>query len=250
MIGKVSIGKTFGGCVHYVMEKERAEVLDEKGVRIQNAIVATQDFNRIRLQNPKIQTAVWHTSISFAYEDKVNNKLMRKIAKEYVNRIGLKDHQYLVVRHNDSRHQHLHIVANRVGYDGSVTSDKWCKNRTARLCDHLEQEYQLTVARQHRRRDLSLDKITGKHRTKLEIRQDIQDLLDHGITSLNLLMRSLVKKGVETKLYKRRNGKAYGISFRKHNIAFKGSTIHRDLSYAKLERRLGLNRQADRGISL
>ena len=58
MIGKTNIGKTFGGCVHYVMEKDRAEVLDEKGVRRQNAIVATQDFNRIRSQNPRIQNAV------------------------------------------------------------------------------------------------------------------------------------------------------------------------------------------------
>ena len=99
-----------------------------------------------------------HTSISFAYEDNVSNELMREIAREYVNRIGLKGHQYLVVKHNDSKHQHLHIVANRVGYDGSITSHKWCKNRTARLCDQLEQEYQSTVARRHRRRDLSLEK--------------------------------------------------------------------------------------------
>ena len=250
MIGKVSIGKTFGGCVHYVMEKDRAEVLDEKGVRIQNAIVATQDFNRIRQQNPKVQTAVWHTSISFAYEDKVSNELMRGIATEYVNRIGLKGHQYLVVKHNDSRHQHLHIVANRVGYDGSITSDKWCKNRTARLCDHLEQEYQLTIARRHRRKDLSLEKITGKHRVKLEIRQDIQDSLGHGIRNIEQLKRDLLKKGVETRLYKRRNGMAYGVSFRKNGIAFKGSTIHRDLSYTKLQKQLDLNRQADRGLGL
>jgi len=250
MIGKVSIGKTFGGCVHYVMEKDRAEILDEKGVRIQNAIVATQDFNRIRLQNPKIQTAVWHTSISFSYEDQVNNELMQKIAREYVQRIGLKGHQYLVVRHNDSKHQHLHIVANRVGYDGSITSDKWCKNRTARLCDHLEQEYQLTVARRHQRKDLSLDKITGKHRVKLEIRQTIQNQLDHGIRSMELLRRKLIRDGIEMRLYKRRNGKAYGVSFRKDGIAFKGSTIHRELSYYKLEKQLGLNRQADRGLGL
>ncbi len=173
------------------------------------------------------------------------------VGNVYTNlKLVLKDHQYLVVRNNDSHHQHLHIVANRVGYDGSITSDKWCKNRTARLCDHLEQEYKLTIARQHRRRDLSLDKITGKHRVKLEIRQNIQDLLDHGIRSLELLIKRLAKKGVETKLYKRRNGKAYGISFRKNNIAFKGSTIHRDLSYTKLQKQLSLNRQADRGLGL
>ncbi len=250
MIGKVTIGKTFGGCVHYVMEKDWAEVLNEKGVRIQSTIVATQDFNRIRWQIPKIQTAVWHTSISFAYDDKVSNELMRNIANEYVNRIGLKDHQYLVVRHNDSRHQHLHIVANRIGYDGSVTTDKWCKNRTARLCDHLEQEYQLTIARQHRSKGLSLDKITGKHRIKLEIRQTIQDLLDHGIKGMELLKRKLSREGIETRLYKRQNGKAYGVSFRKDGIAFKGSTIHRELSYNKLQKQLDLNRQADRGLGL
>jgi hypothetical protein len=67
---------------------------------------------------------------------------------------------------------------------------------------------------------------------------------------MELLRRRLIRDGIEMRLYKRRSGRAYGVSFRKDGIAFKGSTIHRELSYAKLEKQLGLNRQADRGLGM
>ena len=37
MIGKVIIGKSFGGCIRYVVQKHDAAVLDSAGIRIQEA---------------------------------------------------------------------------------------------------------------------------------------------------------------------------------------------------------------------
>ncbi|CAN0211844.1 unnamed protein product, partial [Chrysoparadoxa australica] len=48
-----------------------------------------------------IKNAVWHTSISFAYEDKLTRENMIAIGKDYLEGIGLKDNQYLKVRHQD-----------------------------------------------------------------------------------------------------------------------------------------------------
>lgn len=250
MIGKVTIGKSFRGCVHYVMEKDKAEFLHGHGVRSRNAELATHDFNEIRKQKPTIQNAVWHASISFAYDDKVDNQLMQKVATRYIDRIGLKGHQYIAVRHKDSKHQHLHIVANRIGIDGGVASDQWCKNRTARLCDHLEEELQLTVARNVKRKEIPKEKITGKHLTKLEIRQAIQEQIDAGITSLERLRKSLLKKEIETKIHRYRNQKIFGISFRKSNLAFKGSTIRQDFSYKGLQKQLDNNLKNQKGLSI
>jgi len=250
MIGKVTIGKSFGGCVHYVMEKDKAELLRGYGVRSKNAEIATHDFNEIRKLKPSIQNAVWHASISFAYDDKVDSQLMKKVAIQYIDRIGLNGHQYIAVRHKDSKHQHLHIVANRIGMDGGVANDQWCKNRTARLCDKLEAELQLTVARNVNRKEIPKEKITGKHLIKLEIRQAIQEQIDAGITSLERLSKSLLKKEIETKIHRYRNRKIFGISFRKSNLAFKGSTIRHDFSHKGLQKQLDNNLKNQRGLSI
>ncbi len=251
MIGKTNIGKSFGGCIRYVMEKEQAEVLEQSGVRIDSPQMTSEDFNLIRKQNPQVENAVWHTSISFANQDQVTNELMGEVAKEYLKKMGLKDHQYLVVRHKDQKHKHLHIVANRVGFHGEVANDKWYKNRTAQVCDELEKKFGLIVAReQYHSKDQTLDKIPLKHQTKIEIREAIKERLSEGISSMDQLKEGLAREGIETKLQVQSTGRINGISFRKNEIAIKGSAVDRNFSYLKLKRQLESNQQLNRGLEL
>ncbi len=249
MIGKTNIGKSFGGCVRYVIGKEKANILEQNGVRIDSAEMLSQDFNLIRRQNPQVQNAVWHTSISFANQDQINNQLMLEIAREYLRKMGLKRHQYIVVRHKDQKHKHLHIIANRVGFRGEVASDKWYKNRTAQVCGELEKQFGLTVAReQYNAQEQTKDKIPPKHQTKIEIREAIRESLNNGTGSINQLKKELAEQGIETRLQVQSTGRINGISFRKNEIAIKGSAVDRNYSYLKLQRKLESNRQQNRGL--
>ena len=36
MIGKIKKGKSFGGCIRYVMGKDNAEIIDSDGVLLEN----------------------------------------------------------------------------------------------------------------------------------------------------------------------------------------------------------------------
>lgn len=243
MIGKVSIGKSFGGVVRYVMEKDQAEVLDMSGVRSENPTVATRDFNAIRSQKPEIKNAVWHTSISFAEADKLTNEDMKKIAADYLEKTGLDKHQYLVVRHHDTIHEHIHIVSNRVGYDGAVASDKWCKNRTANICDKLEVKYGLTIARdQGRQKVISEDKIQAIKEVKSEIKSAILECLDKGVNNFKNLKAELEEKSIQMNLQIQTTGRVNGISFEKDGIALKGSAIDKSFSYRKLSNQMNMNK--------
>jgi len=252
MIGKVSIGKSFGGVVRYVMEKAGAEVLDMEGVIGLDAASATGDFNAIRRQHASVKNAVWHTSISFAYQDEVSNQTMLKIAHRYLEEIGLKDHQYLIVRHHDTQHEHLHIVSNRIGYNGEIISDKFCKNRTASVCDRLEEEFRLTVAREQGRGKKTVpDKLPIKRRVKAEIRMEIEGLLRVGISSFDRLKEELAKAGIETRLQVQRTGRVNGITFSKDDIAIKGSAVDKEFSYGRLKQKLdqnGMEQREQRGF--
>ena len=251
MIGKVSIGKSFGGCVRYVMEKDNAQVLDQSGVRSQSAVMATRDFNAIRRENPDVKNAVMHTSISFAHQDKVSDDMMVNIGKDYLEKMDLQDRQYLMVRHRDTKHEHMHIVINRVGYDGEVASDRWCKNRTARACDQLEVKYGLTIARQQNKvKDIAMDKIPIKKRIKSQIKSEIEKSLHKGINNMNQLKSELSKNKISMKVQTQSTGRINGLSFEKDGLAFKGSSISKDFSYGRLNKQLERNKTRNRGLSL
>lgn len=71
---------------------------------------------------------------------------MTRIAKEYMQKMGITDTQYLLVRHLDQPHPHCHLVYNRVGNNGQTISDKNIKIRNAKVCRELTEKYGLYLA--------------------------------------------------------------------------------------------------------
>ena len=70
MIGKIKKGKSFGGCIRYVMGKDNAEIIDSDGVLLENIREITDSFNYQSELNPKIKQPVGHIALSFKPEDK------------------------------------------------------------------------------------------------------------------------------------------------------------------------------------
>ena len=243
MIIKVRIGKSFGGCVRYVMNKKGAELLDYHGVRIESTSYVIKDFNLIKLQKPKVENVVWHSSVSFALSDKVTNELMCAIAKDYMQEIGLTNNQCIIVKHTDTGHQHFHIVANRVQLNGELTSDQWCKNRSARISDNLELKYKLTIAQQVKRvKPFHGTVPSTKKESKEIIRKVVEDCLKSAV-NLAKLQSSLLKHGIELKVQEQSTGRINGISFKYKEMAFKGSSIHKQFSYKHIVKKLSSNKK-------
>jgi Relaxase/Mobilisation nuclease domain len=57
--------------------------------------------------------------------------------------MNFEQHQYLAVSHLDTAHQHVHLVVNRVGYDGKTLKDHHNYRRMAAACRKLEIKYGL-----------------------------------------------------------------------------------------------------------
>ena len=66
--------------------------------------------------NPRVTKAVGHIALSFSKEDapRLDNAVMAQIAREYMERMGIKDTQYIIGRHFDKEHPHVHIAFNRI----------------------------------------------------------------------------------------------------------------------------------------
>lgn len=147
MIGKVISGGSFGGTVGYVM-KEQSRVLEARGVEPPGVREMVEDFEDQARLNPRLQQNVGHISLSFSPEDapKLTDERMTQIAKAYMQKMGITDTQYLLVRHLDQPHPHCHLVYNRVGDHGQTISDRNIKLRNAKACRELTERFGLHLA--------------------------------------------------------------------------------------------------------
>lgn len=112
---------------------------------IKNIIEDFKDQTRL---NPRLKNTVGHISLSFSPKEAphMTDALMTQIAKEYMQKMGITDTQYLLVRHLDQPHPHCHLVYNRVGNKGQTISDKNIKIRNTKVCRELTEKYGLHLA--------------------------------------------------------------------------------------------------------
>jgi len=60
-----------------------------------------------------------HISVNFGKLEKIDDQKMAQIAIRFMTGIGFEDQPYVVYRHSDAGHTHLHIVATNVQADGT-----------------------------------------------------------------------------------------------------------------------------------
>lgn len=149
MVGKVIFASSFSGTVGYVM-KEESRILEAEGVMPPEVKDMAQDFKDQTLLNPRLKNTVGHISLSFSPKDapRMTDALMTQIAKEYMQKMGITDTQYLLARHLDQPHPHCHLVYNRVGKNGQTISDKNIKIRNAKVCRELTENTDYTSHRE------------------------------------------------------------------------------------------------------
>ena len=143
MIGKISKGEGFKGCVNYVLGKPEARLLVAEGVLTDSIQTITDCFQAQRMMKPNIRQPVGHISLSYAPEDtpRMTDEMLVSLAKEYMQKMGIKDTQYIIARHNDQKHPHVHIVFNRVNNNGRTISDKNDCYRNVKVCKELKEKY-------------------------------------------------------------------------------------------------------------
>lgn len=136
MIGKISSGNSFGGCLDYITrvkqdnlpkEKQVWDVLGSDGLRLNIGEdgwrkTAARDMERPALSRSKIKEPCGHISLGFSPKDsdRLTDDYMLKIAEEYMEKMGITNTPYIIVRHTDKPHPHCHIMFSRVDYDGKI----------------------------------------------------------------------------------------------------------------------------------
>ena len=246
MIGKPITGKSFAGCVRYVVNKQDAKIIAAEGLRMQNASTITHDFNLQRNMRPELGKAVGHLVLSWSREDlsKLSDQIMVDRAKEYMDKVGIRNTQFVIVRHHDREHPHLHVIYNRVDNNGNAITDKNNFAKNVKACKEITLKYGYHLG--EGKEQVNRQALKGTEKTRYELFDAIKAALKQS-TDWKKLEGNLQKRGIGI-AYKFRSGSndVQGVSFEKGDIKMKGSAIDRSLSYSRIDEQLNRNQQAQR----
>ncbi|MEO7120021.1 MAG: relaxase/mobilization nuclease domain-containing protein [Ginsengibacter sp.] len=239
MISKVVIGKTFYGACKYICgDQKRAVVLEAVGVRDYDYKLMAKDFELQHELRPSLSRAVFHGIISFYPGEKIEDKMMAEIAKKYLQELKIVDTQFVIVKHIDKNHQHLHILANLVNNNGNTIKDNWIGLKGKKVAQNLTLQYGLKEALSKNVSLTNLETLNEKEASRYIIYQSILDKLP-SCESLDDLKEKLAKQNIETLYkYKGQTNKLQGISFKLGNYKYKGSEIDRKFSVVNLQKEI------------
>lgn len=126
-----SSGRTFGAIAKYLalgrsgQEPERVAWSSARNLPSNDPELAARFMRATAEQNPRVQKPVYHIAISFDPADPVNRATMERVADRVLERLGLSEHEAILVSHRDREHAHVHVLVNRVHPVTGKAWDRW-----------------------------------------------------------------------------------------------------------------------------
>ena len=158
---------------------------------------------------------------------------MVQMAREYMEKMGIKDTQYIVGRHFDKEHPHVHIAFNRIDNNGKTISDHNDRFRSEKICKELTAKYSLYFA--GGKENVKGHRLKEPDKTKYEIYQTLKTEITRCRNWKDLLAH-LKKQDIDVHFkFKSNSQEVQGIIFEKNGYHFNGSKVDRGFSYSKID---------------
>lgn len=256
MIGKVTLGASFYHTIAYCLEDKRqlsdlqkqqlssidglqhtgrAEVLEYNNC-YGDKWELTEQFKDVKKLSTRVEKPVIHLTLRAAPGDQLTREQWVAIGQAAAQEFGIDKNQYICVLHWDTKQPHIHVVGNRVGYDGKVAKDSNSYARMATLCRTLEKKYQLNQVLSPRKFLSPKDRQIPRHDGRKELlKENIREALI-GTRDYPSFEKKIQEKGY-------RVDKGRGIAFEdEKKVWVKGSEV--GYSLATIERILAQNERA------
>ncbi|KAA6324030.1 hypothetical protein EZS27_026592 [termite gut metagenome] len=228
--------------VNYVLDKDKqTELLAAEGVRYKSKESIIRSFVAQASLNPRLSKPVCHISLDFSAQDKekLSNAKMVQIAKEYMSKMGMTDAQYIIGRHYDKEHPHIHIIINRIDNNGKKITDKNDRYRSEKICKEVTKKHGLYFAKG--KENVKVYRLKEPDKTKYEIYDALKTTVPK-CRNWKELDKELQRNGITTYFkYKGGTNEIQGVRFEKNGYSFNGSKIDRQFSFSKIDYQLQQN---------
>lgn len=249
-------GKSFKNRVDYILKDDHDFICSNMASDYNNVSDLTDEFKTVSSFRQDIKKPVFHAFLSLPKNEHLTDEQWQEIAKDYLKEmnIDIEKHQYICVRHKDTDKDHIHIVANRVGLDGSVWLGQHSAFNTIAACERLEVKHGLTIT----------DGLKGqKSEVSAPTKNEIEQALRKGekparIVLQNALQAAMLGKpdlqtfidrvqavGIEPRFNVASTGNVAGCSFSVGDVAFKGSQLGKKYSWNTIKNKVIYDKNRD-----
>ncbi|WP_333621537.1 relaxase/mobilization nuclease domain-containing protein [Sphingobacterium multivorum] len=165
---------------------DRAELLDHNFFKYDRHKVL-KEVAFLKQLRPNLTRDAYHVSLNFAPTDQLTTQQLVRIGRDYLAGMGFEDNAYAIWQHFDADHLHIHLLACRINYDGSVVTDSNNYQRSENICRQLEKKYGLENVRSSKE---ALDRAPNK--------DELEMIQRTGTISNRILMQERVKAALST----------------------------------------------------
>ena len=251
MIAKAVKGTSFKGAVSYDLAPEKGAVLDTN-MAGETPTELAAEFEAVRNLRPGVTKAVLHVSLSAAPGEQLSDEQWRDIGQQFRAGMDLDQNQYVLTRHTDTAHDHIHLVANRIDCEGQVVSDSHDYQRMHTLMREIERDYGLQEvtsqpAERHAPTKGELERTlrTGEPSTRHQL-QALCDGAAQDCGSLTTYIERLDAVGVAVlPTVQQQGAKLSGLQYCLDGVTMKGSDLGKAYAAAGIQKR-GISYEQDR----
>ncbi|EHI7576259.1 relaxase/mobilization nuclease domain-containing protein, partial [Salmonella enterica] len=249
-------GKSFKNRVKYILKDDHGFICSNMSADKHNVSDLTDEFKAVSSFRPDINKPTFHAFLSLPKDEKLTDEQWQEIAKDYLKEmnIDIEKHQYICVRHKDTDQDHIHIVANRVGLDGSVWHGQHSAFNTIAACERLEIKHGLTITQGLKgqksevsaptKNEIEMALRTGEKPARVVLQASLQAAMA-GKPNLETFIERLQAVGIEPWFNVASTGNVAGVSFSVNDIAFKGSSLGKKFSWNTIKTKVKYDKNRD-----
>ena len=249
-------GKSFKNRVDYILKDDHGFICSNMSADKNNVSDLTDEFKTVSSFRSDIKKPVFHAFLSLPKNEHLTDQQWQEIAKDYLKEmnIDIEKHQYICVRHNDTDKEHIHIVANRIGLDGSVWHGQHSAFNTIAACERLEVKHSLTITQSLKgqksevsaptKNEIEQALRTGEKPARLVLQASLQAAMT-GKPDLQTFIDRMQAVGIEPRFNVASTGNVAGVSFSVNDIAFKGSQLGKKYSWNTIKGRIKYDKNRD-----
>lgn len=223
----------------YVLGKQQAVLLHADGVLAESRQDIIRCFCAQASMNPRLGKSVGHIALSYSVNDapKLTDEKMIQLAQEYMREMKITDTQYIIVRHQDREHPHVHIVFNRIDNNGKTISDRNDMYRNEQVCKKLKAKHGLYFAKG--KEQVKRHRLKEPDKSKYEIYTAVRDEIGKSRNWRQLQERLAERASASASSIKDVQTRYRASPSQKGAYTFKGSEIDRSFSFSKLDKHFG-----------
>ncbi len=189
-----------------------------------------------------------HTTINLPRGERLNDRDFFELSKDYMQHMGYGGQPYVVIRHHDTKHEHVHIVSTTIKEDGSMIDLSNDFRRNVATQKYLEKRYGLFPSPETKeRKELPIYRNPEFRKEDINgVRFYIQDILNntlqkYKVKSFGELAELVKPHHIQVRTVKNNKGRVgvtYGISINNgyRSRFIDGYTVHSKLSGPKLQK--------------